>query len=81
MTTLLVGDVVLYIIKCMVKKYRKKHRRVQPEDEIKPIQNILQHITHLTTMALDDRKKKNYEESKLEITLEDIKRKGRTFKE
>lgn len=63
-------------------KYKKNKAPVAPQQEIKPIENILHHITHMTTLALDDRRQRNYEESKVEITLEDIsnfKRKRKTF--
>jgi len=85
MSFIMIGDSVFYLSSFAYSKCKRKPKKVQSELEIKQIKNITKnYITHLTTMTLEERKQSNYEESKLEITLEDIssfKRKGKTFKE
>jgi len=51
------------------------------KEDLKPIEQILQNVTHLTTLALEEQKQNRYEEEKSDITLQDIayykhKRKG-----
>ena len=74
------GLKVLFVY--VYQKIKKPKQKVSPEIDIKPIDNILNHITRITSLPLDDRRQDNYEESKIEITLDDVsrfKKRGRTF--
>ena len=83
----MIGDGIRVLSSYIYSKIKKtKPKQVGPDSEIKPIENILNHITRITTLQLEDRREDRradqYEESKIEVTLEDIsrfKKKGRTF--
>jgi hypothetical protein len=79
----MIGESILGLIE-VLRSCRKRKKTVEPEKEDEnQIQNVLQQVTHLTTLALEDRKNNKYEESKQDITLEDIsryRRNGKIFK-
>lgn len=80
----ILGDSIRAIITSIRNRVKaSKNKVVNDQDDIKPIENILNHITRLTSLALEERRMEKYEESKIEVTLEDInsfKKRGRTFR-
>ena len=87
MPFLLMSDVTIFLVQFIRKRQREKRLKAQvkPEVEIKQIQNPSLNMTYLTTLALGDQRRGDYtEDSKMNVTLEDIdtfKRKGRAVKE
>lgn len=70
------------ILVFVYQKVKKPQAKVTPDSDIKPIENILNHITRITSLPMEESRHQNYEESKVEITLEDVtrfKKRGRTF--